>query len=54
MELKTYVVTYYPYATSDMKATAYWTGKDEDDCAKSWERQHPLWSIVSLKEKVDA
>lgn len=54
MELKTYVVTYYPYATSDMKTAAYWTGKDEEDCRRSWEATHPLWALVSLKEKVDA
>jgi hypothetical protein len=54
MELKTFEVTYYQYLNSDMKTTGLWTGKDEDDCRRSWEATHSLYALISLKEKVDA
>ena len=51
MELTVYQVIYLPFPDSDSLSAAYWTGKDEDDCRKSWERAHPSWPVKSVEEK---
>jgi hypothetical protein len=51
MELKTFKVRYYPSPESSAISECIWTGKDEEDCLKTWRDVHPLWAVKEIKEQ---
>jgi len=49
--LRKYRATYLPFPHSDVEASdIIVTGKDVDDARQEFERQYPVYSLVSLTE----
>jgi len=51
MEMKEFIIVYFPFPESDMTKEASEFGLDDADALKAFRKRNPLWRVKSVTEK---